>query len=152
MDVRAFVEKDPGDTAGNFGGNGGAATRGDVAAGIQESLAAIRFGCGDSRDVDYGLSQTEGISGHYDAGQQKQGDGGEDDSFNGTGVPALALGDVQGAEVMLWGIRRCRHSRRCYLFLRITQRPSGSDLQPSGCCGVHRHEVGRLGTTKRHIS
>ena len=44
VDVRAFVEKDAGDAAGDFGRDGGAAAGGDVAAGVQESLAAIRFG------------------------------------------------------------------------------------------------------------
>src|SRR6201984_3592801 len=114
MDVRAFVEKNPGDAAGDFGGNRGAAAGGDVAAGVQESLAASRRGGGNGRDLDYWLSQTEGVSEDHDAGQEKHGDGGEDDTLNGTGVPALALGYVQGAEVMLWGIRRCRHSRWYY--------------------------------------
>jgi hypothetical protein len=36
--------------------------------------------------------------------------------LDGTGLPALALGYVQGAEVMLGRIRRCRHSRRFTCF------------------------------------
>ncbi len=34
---------------------------------------------------------------------------------------------------MLRGIRRCRHSRRCDLFLALNHGPGGSYFSPSGC-------------------
>ena len=43
-DVRAFVEEDPGDPAGDFRGDGGAAARGDVAAGVQQRFRGRRVG------------------------------------------------------------------------------------------------------------
>ena len=118
VDVRAFIEKDTGDAAGDFGGDGGAPARGDIAAGVQESLAADRIACCGCSEDRCGLSQRKGISEHHDAGQEKDGDGGEDDPITRTALPAVALGYMQGAEIMLWGIRWCRHSRRVLLVFR----------------------------------
>src|ERR1700680_893398 len=43
-DVRAFVEEDAGDAAGDFCSDGGAAARGHVAASVQERFAAPEAG------------------------------------------------------------------------------------------------------------
>ena len=43
-DARAFIEKNAGDAAGDFGGDGGAAARRDVAAGVEQGLRAGSVG------------------------------------------------------------------------------------------------------------
>jgi len=55
MDMRAFVEQDASDAAGDFGGDGGAATGSDIAARIQQSLSTSVFRSLCSRDSTEGF-------------------------------------------------------------------------------------------------
>src|SRR6266478_36718 len=61
VDMRALVEKDASDAAGDFGGDGGAATGRHVAAGVEQSFAAAGV-CGllHYRNFHHGLLVPEG--------------------------------------------------------------------------------------------
>ncbi len=69
-DARAFVEEDASDAAGDLGGDGGAAARSDVAAGVQKGFAATGarglVGHGDFND---GLLIPEGVDAAGNAGR-----------------------------------------------------------------------------------
>ena len=98
----AFVEKDAGDAAGDFRGDGGAAARGDVAAGIQKGFAASGTdGFVDGGDFDDGLLIPERVDTTGDAGENY-----EDAEENRESLPefaafALTFVDAQGSEIML---------------------------------------------------
>ncbi len=99
-----FVEEDSGDAAGNLGGDGGAAAGRDVAAGIQQCLAAARFGLRGGRDVHHGLLAAESIGGRDDAREDEDGDRGIDDALAHLRLAPLAIVDAQRAKV-----RSCRN-------------------------------------------
>jgi len=123
-----------------------AATGGDVAAGVQESLAAGRFGCGHHRDVDYGLAQPEGVREHHDAGQEKQGDGGENDAplapfpqayRQGAGLCSICLTGKLMVLNSLW-------------LLGVRASPFSADVSRSSKdIGTHRNLKSKLGHHQR---
>ncbi len=95
----AFIEEDAGDAAGNLGGDGGTAARGDVAAGIQQRLESASVGFGGSSNLDHGLlvAEREGCS--NDARKDDDRDRGVEDAFAHLRLAPLSIVDAQRAKV-----------------------------------------------------
>src|ERR1700682_2143309 len=101
-DVRAFVEEDAGDAAGDFGGDGGAAARGHVAASIQERFAAPEAGCRllGHGDFDHWLLIPKGVDAAGKTGDDDEQAGEEREALSPTTAGAATVVNAQGAEVV----------------------------------------------------
>src|SRR6266852_4250952 len=101
VDMRALVEKDASDAAGDFGGDGGTATGRDVAAGVEQRFAAAGV-CGFLHHGDFHyrlpVPKDEDSAG-YTAQNDEQPE--EDrEALSPTGARALAVVNAQGTEVV----------------------------------------------------
>src|ERR1700675_695145 len=106
VDVRTFIEENTGDTAGDFGGDGGAAARGDVAAGVQQRFAAAEAGCrllchGYFHD---GLLVPEGIDAAGETGDDDEQPEENRQALSPTAAGAVTVVNAQGTEVVYWGV------------------------------------------------
>src|SRR5882762_4367506 len=90
------------DAPGNPGGDGGATTGGDVAAGIQQRLPAPGFGLRGGGDLHHGLLTSQRIGARDDAGKDEYGYCRVQDAFAHAGALALALPNAQRAQVVSW--------------------------------------------------
>ncbi len=99
FDARAFVKENAGDAPGDFGGDGGAAARRDIPAGIQRSQGTSGFRLGSRGDLHDGLLIPQSEGGGHNSAKNNHGDGGIKYSLPHSGLAALAIMDAQGAKV-----------------------------------------------------
>src|SRR5216684_3699355 len=90
-----------------------AASRCDVAAGIQQRLAAARIGFRGCRELHHGLLTAESISGRDDASENEDGYGGVDNAPAHASALALAVANAQRPEVGSCRIQWSRHHHPC---------------------------------------
>ena len=99
----AFVEEYPGDAAGNLGSDGRAASRRDVAAGIQGSLSAACFGLRGCGNLHHRLLTAESVGGNDYTRENEDRYGGENDPLASSSLAPLAIVDAERSEVRFCG-------------------------------------------------
>src|SRR2546427_398474 len=112
---RAFIEENPGDAAGNLGGDGGAAAGGDVAAGIQQRLASARIGLRGSRYLHHWLLTTQRIGARDNAREDEDRDRGIENALAHLRLAPLPIVDAQRAKVRFCRDLWTSHQRPLFL-------------------------------------
>src|SRR5438105_9174114 len=98
-DAGAFVKENAGDAPGYLGGNGGAAARGNVPAGIQRRLGPAGIRLGRGRDLHDGLLAPQSKSGGDNGSKNDNRKGGVNNPLARARLAALAIMHAEGAKV-----------------------------------------------------